>query len=95
MPKINPMVSTIVQHIMVNESNPSMWRNELIRNQFFSAQEAKDLSDREVSLIHHALLTQKYSQLSSDQLLEESVRLDIQYHVKLEAEQFQMGAIGY
>ena len=95
MSKINPMVSTVVQHIMVNENNPSAWRNELIRNQFFSAQEAKDLSDREVSLIHHALLTQRYSQLSSDELLAESVRMNIQYHVKLESEQFQVGAIGY
>ena len=95
MPKMNPMVSSIVQHIMVTENDPTAWRNELIRNHFFSAQEAKDLSDREISLIHHALLTQRLSQMSSDQLLAESKRYDMSYHVQLESEQFQMGAIGY
>ncbi|GAA6133707.1 hypothetical protein NBRC116188_04960 [Oceaniserpentilla sp. 4NH20-0058] len=95
MSEMNPIVSTIVQHIMVNDNDPNAWRNELIRNHFFSAQEGKDLSDREVSLVHHALLTQKFSQMSSEQLLDESIRLDLQYHVNLESEQFQIGAIGY
>jgi len=95
MAKMNPLVSTIVQHIMVADNDPTAWRNDLIRNQFFSAQEAKDLSDREVSLIHHALLTQHYSQMSSDQLLKETQKRNMKYHVNLESEQFQMGAIGY
>lgn len=95
MTKMNPMVSSIVQHIMVSENDQNAWRNELIRNHFFSAQEAKDLSDREITLIHLALLTQRLSQMSSDQLLDESRKYEMSYHVNLESEQFQMGAIGY
>lgn len=95
MPNINPMVSTIVQQIMVTENDPAAWRRELIRNHIFDAQEAKDLSEREISLIHHALLTQRFSQMSSDDLLVEAKKQKLQYHVQLEADQFQMGAVCY
>ncbi len=95
MPNINPMVSTIVQQIMVTENDPAAWRRELIRNHIFDAQEAKDLSEREISLIHHALLTQRFSQMNSDELLVEAKKQKLQYHVQLEADQFQMGAVCY
>ncbi|NVK37941.1 MAG: hypothetical protein HWE18_08460 [Gammaproteobacteria bacterium] len=95
MPNINPMVSTIVQQIMVTENDTAAWRRELIRNHIFDAQEAKDLSEREISLIHHALLTQRFSQMSSDELLQEAKKQKLQYHVQLETDQFQMGAVCY
>lgn len=95
MPNINPMVSTIVQQIMVSENDVTAWRRELIRNQIFDAQEARDLSEREISLIHHALLTQHLSQLTSDELLAEAKKQKLEYHVQLEGDQFQMGAVSY
>ncbi|MGR6874472.1 hypothetical protein ACU6U9_19740 [Pseudomonas sp. HK3] len=95
MQNINPMVSTIVQQIMVSENDVSAWRRELIRNHIFGAQEARDLSEREISLIHHALLTQRLSQLSSDELLVEAKKQKLQYNVKLEGDQFQMGSVSY
>jgi hypothetical protein len=95
MQNINPMVSTIVQQIMVTENDVAAWRRELIRNHIFNAQEAKDLSEREISLIHHALLTQRLSQLNSDELLKEAKKQKLEYHVNLEGDQFQMGAVSY
>lgn len=95
MQNINPMVSTIVQQSMVSDNDVSAWRRELIRNHIFEAQEAKDLSEREISLIHHALLTQRFSQLSSDELLIEAKKQNLKYHVNLEGDQFQMGSVSY
>jgi len=95
MQNINPMVSTIVQQTMVNENDVAAWRRELIRNHIFSAQEAKDLSEREISLIHHALLTQRLSQMCSDELLIEAKKQNLQYHIHFEADVFQMGAVSY
>jgi len=95
MQTMNPMVTTIVQEIMISENDPSKWRKELIKNQIFDPQEAKDLSEREISLIHHALLVQRFSQMSSDELLEQAQKYDLKYHVQFEAESFQMGAVCY
>ena len=95
MQNINPMVSTIVQQTMVNENDIAAWRRDLIRTHIFSAQEARDLSEREISLIHHALLTQRLSQLGSDELLEEAKKQKLQYNLHLESDQFQMGAVCY
>ena len=95
MQNINPMVSTIVQQTMVNENDVAALRRELIRNHIFEAQEARDLSEREISLIHHALLTQRLSQLGSDELLLEAKKQKLQYNVQLEGDQFQMGAVCY
>ena len=41
------------------------------------------------------MASKSFSQFSSDELLSLSVKMGIQYHVKFETEQFQMGAIGY
>lgn len=95
MSKMNPMVTTIVQEIMITENDPDMWRKEMIRNHIFEAQEAKDLSEREVSLVHHALMVQRFSQMSSDDLMAEAKRYDLKYHVQFEADQLQMGAVSY
>lgn len=92
---INPMVMTIVQQIMISENDTDAWRRNLIQNHIFEAQEAKDLSEREISLIHHALLVQRLSQMSSDQLLEQTEKYNLKYHVNFEEEQFQMGAVCY
>ena len=92
---INPMVMTIVQQIMISENDTDSWRRNLIQNHIFEAQEAKDLSEREISLIHHALLVQRFSQMSSDQLLEQTEKYNLQYHVNFEEDQFQVGAVCY
>ena len=90
------MVTPMVQQIMVNHHNPELWRKELIRAQIFDAQEAKDLTDREVSLIHHALLVQRFTQMDADQLLIEAEKYNVQYHVNLEENTtVQAGAICY
>jgi len=95
MSKMNPMVTTIVQEIMITENDPDMWRKEMIKNHIFEAQEAKDLSEREISLVHHALLIQRFSQMSSDDLMTEAKKYDLKYHVQFEADQLQMGAVSY
>jgi hypothetical protein len=95
MNNINPMVTTIVQEIMIAENDTSAWRQELIRNQIFSAQEARDLSEREISLLHHALLVQRFSKMNSDELMVQANKYNLQYHVQFEEDQLQMGAIGY
>jgi DNA-binding transcriptional MocR family regulator len=92
---MNPMVSTIVQEIMITENDTFAWRGEIIKNQIFTHQEARDLSEREISLIHHALLTQRLSKLNSDQLMEHVSKYNLQYHVHFEEEQMQIGAICY
>lgn len=89
------MVSTIVQEIMTTENDTSAWRQNLIRNQIFGAQEARDLSEREISLVHHALLMQSLSQLSSDELMSQAKKYNLNYHVQFEEDQFQMGVVGY
>ncbi len=95
MKSINPMVITIVQQIMITENDTEAWRRSLIQNHIFEAQEAKDLSDREISLIHHSLLVQKFSQMSSDQLLEQTEKYNMHYHINFEADEFQAGAVCY
>lgn len=92
---MNPMVSTLVQHIMVKDNDIDAWRQELIRNRIFEAQEVKDLTEREISLLHHALMIQQLSRLSSEDLLEMADKYDIHYNIQLEDENFQMGAINY
>ena len=92
---INPMVMTIVQQIMTSENDTDAWRRNLIQCHIFEAQEAKDLSEREISLIQHALMVQRFSQMSSDQLLEQTEKHNLKYHVNFEEEQFQMGAVSY
>ena len=92
---INPMVMTIVQQIMTSENDTDAWRRNLIQNHIFEAQEAKDLSEREISLVHHALLVQSFSKMSSDQLLEQAEKYNLKYHVNFEGDQFQMGAVCY
>ena len=68
----------------------------MIRAQIFDAQEAKDLTDREISLIHHALLVQRFSQMTSDQLLVEAEKYGVQYHVNMDQNTtLQAGAISY
>ena len=89
------MVITIVQQIMISENDTEAWRRNLIQSHIFEAQEAKDLSDREISLIHHALLVQKFSQMSSDELLEQTVKYDMHYHVNFESDLYQAGAVCY
>lgn len=93
--QVNPMVNTLVQHIMVNEEDIGAWRRNLIQNQIFDAQEVKDLSEREISLIHHALMVQKFSQMSSEELNREIENHNMQYHLHLETDDFQMGAVAY
>jgi hypothetical protein len=95
MNNINPMVTTIVQEIMIAENDPSTWRQELIRNQIFNAKEARDLTEREISLIHQALLVQQFSKLSSDELMSQANKYNLQYHIQFEEDQLQMGAICY
>jgi len=95
MKPMNPLVNTLVQHIMVCEEDVSKWRRQLIQNHIFEPQEAKDLSDREISLIHHALLVQRYSQMSSDEINTEAKRYNLQYKLHLDTEDFQMGAVCY
>lgn len=90
------MVTPMVQQIMVNHNDPEQWRKEMIRAQIFDAQEAKDLTDREISLIHHALLVQRFSQMTSDQLLVEAEKYGVQYHVNMDQNTtLQAGAISY
>ncbi len=81
MQTINPMVITIVQQIMINENDTDA--------------EVKDLSEREISLIHHAMLVQRFSRMSSDELLEQTAKYNLQYHINFEADEFQMGAVCY
>ncbi len=95
MQKMNPMVTTIVQQIMTTENDIDAWRRNLIRNHIFEMQEVKDLSEREISLIHHALLVQRLSQMSSDDLLAEAEKYNLQYHINFEADDFQMTAVSY
>ncbi|OUR69753.1 hypothetical protein A9Q73_01390 [Bermanella sp. 47_1433_sub80_T6] len=95
MQTINPMVITIVQQIMINENDTDAWRRTLIQNHIFEAQEVKDLSEREISLIHHAMLVQRFSRMSSDELLEQTAKYNLQYHINFEADEFQMGAVCY
>lgn len=94
MSTINPMVTTIVQHIMTTQNDVESWRKDLIRNHIFEAQEARDLSEREVSLVQHALLIQAYSQLNSDELLKLTAKFKLNYKVNFDDE-FQMTAICY
>ena len=89
------MILPMVQQIMVNNNNPEAWRKELIRLQIFDAQEAKDLSDRELSLIHHALLVQKLSQMPTDEVLREAEKHQVRYHVSFDQDDFQAGAVCY
>ena len=95
MQSINPMVTTLVQHIMVKDNDIDAWRQDLIRNHVFEAQEAKDLSEREISLIHHALMIQNFSRMSSDQLIEMANRYDVHYSLHFSEDEFQVGAVGY
>ena len=95
MQTMNPMVTTLVQHIMVKDNDIDAWRQELIRNHIFEAQEAKDLTEREISLLHHALMIQSFSRMSSEQLLNMAQQYDVHYNVHFEADQFQMGAVNY
>lgn len=95
MQTINPMVTTLVQHIMVKDNDIDAWRKDLILNHVFEAQEAKDLSEREISLIHHALMVQNFSRMSSDQLLDMANHYDIHYSLHFSEEEFQVGAVGY
>ncbi|MEY8203842.1 MAG: hypothetical protein RPR40_02105 [Bermanella sp.] len=95
MQTINPMVMTIVQQIMINENDTDAWRRNLIQNHIFEAQEAKDLSEREISLIHHAMLVQRFQRMSSDQLLEQTTQHNLQYHINFEADELQAGAVCY
>lgn len=94
MSTINPMVTTIVQHIMTTQNDVESWRKDLIRNHIFEAQEARDLSEREISLVQHALLIQAYSQLNSDELLKLTAKFKLNYKVNFDDE-FQMTAICY
>ncbi len=89
------MILPMVQQIMVKDNNPDAWRKNLIQLHIFEAQEAKDLSDRELSLIHHALLVQKFSQLPTEELLREAEKHQVQYHVSFDQDDFQMGAVCY
>lgn len=90
------MITPMVQQIMVNNNDPDAWRKEIIRAQIFDAQEAKDLSDREVSLIHHALLVQRFSQMTSDELISEAEKFKIQYHLNFDQDDtMHAGAISY
>jgi hypothetical protein len=86
---INPMVSSIVQEIMITQSSSSAWRNELIKNQIFSPLEANNLSDKEISLVHQALLTQSLSKLSSDELMQQVEKHNLKYHLDFEEEQLR------
>lgn len=95
MQSINPMVTTLVQHIMVKDNDIDVWRQDLIRNHVFEAQEAKDLSEREISLIHHALMVQNFSRMSSDQLVEMANRYDVHYSLHFSEDESQVGAVGY
>jgi hypothetical protein len=92
---INPMVITIVQQIMISENDTEGWRRNLIQNHIFEAQEVKDLSEREISLIHHALLVQRLSGMSSDELLEQTIKYNLQYHVNFDSDEFQTGPVCY
>ncbi len=90
------MITPMVQQIMVKQNDPAAWRKEIIRAQIFDAQEAKDLSDREVSLIHHALLVQKFSQMTSDELVVEAEKHNVSYHVNFDQDDtMHAGAISY
>lgn len=90
------MITPMVQQIMVNNNDPETWRKEIIRAQIFDAQEAKDLSDREISLIHHALLVQRFSQMTSDELVAEAEKHKIQYHLSFDQDDtMHAGAISY
>ncbi len=95
MQTINPMVITIVQQIMISENDTDAWRRNLIQNHIFEVQEVKDLSEREISLIHHALLVQRFSRMSSDELLEQTAKHNLQYHINFESDEFQTGAVCY
>jgi len=95
MNNINPMVTTIVQEIMIAQNDTSLWRQELIRNQIFGAQEARDLSEREISLVQHALLIQSFSKMSSDELMAQAEKFNLKYHIQFETDSMQMVAIGY
>lgn len=88
------MVTTIVQHIMTTQTDVESWRKDLIRNHIFEAQEARDLSEREISLVQHALLVQSYSNLSSDELLKLTAKYKLKYNVSFD-DDFQMTAICY
>jgi hypothetical protein len=87
------MVSSIVQEIMITQSNLSVWRNELIKNQIFSPLEATNLTDKEIFLVHQALLTQSLNRLSSDELILQIEKHNLKYHLDFEEE--QMRAICY
>ena len=89
------MVIPMVQQIMASQNDPEAWKKDLIRAQIFDAQEAKDLTEREVSLIHQALLVQRLSQLSSDELLQEAHKYDVQYNLSFENDDLQAAAICY
>ncbi len=95
MQTINPMVITIVQQIMISENDTDAWRRNLIQNHIFEAQEVKDLSEREISLIHHALLVQRFSRMNSDELLEQTAKHNLQYNIHFESDEFQTGAVCY
>jgi hypothetical protein len=90
---VNPMVSSIVQEIMISQSNLPVWRNELIKNQIFSPLEASNLTDKEISLLHQALLTQSLNRMSSDELMQQVEKHNLKYHLDFEEE--QMRAICY
>jgi hypothetical protein len=83
------MVSSIVQEIMITQSNSSTWRNELIKNKIFSPLEANSLSDKEISLVHQALLTQSLNKLNSDELMQLVEKHNLKYHLDFEEEQLR------
>jgi len=90
------MITPMVQQIMVRQNDPAAWRKDIIRAQIFDAQEAKDLTDREVSLIHHALLVQKFSQMTADELVLEAEKHNVSYHVNFDQDDsMYAGAISY
>lgn len=93
-PSDQNMIIPIVQQMMFNNPDIEGWRRQLIKQQFFSAQEARDLNEREITLLHRTLLISQMQRMSSNALLNICRTQHIRYIVDID-DDLQAGAVGY
>lgn len=58
------MIQTMVQQIMIRDPDVEEWRRHLVRQQFFSGQETREMNEPEVTLLYRALLTYQYQRMN-------------------------------
>ncbi|MCP5334877.1 MAG: hypothetical protein H7A08_04185 [Oceanospirillaceae bacterium] len=88
------MIQAMVQQIMIRDPDVEEWRRHLVRQQLFTGQEARELNEREVTLLYRTLLTYKFQRMNPKALTEACERYQIYYMIDLD-DSIRAAAVGY